>query len=163
MRPSLHSLLAAMLLAASLAADAAGSVKARFVEPEKFTDIGLNAADRRQALDALQGHLESLAARLPAGQELRIEVLDVTLAGRQEPNVLQGTRVVRGRADWPRMKLRYELNQGAQVLKSGNQTLSDMAYTFGTPPAAGRSEPFPYERRMLDEWFEKTILPATPR
>ena len=47
------------------------------VDIERFADIGRNPADRERAMKALRQHMESLAPRLPDGQTLKLEVLDV--------------------------------------------------------------------------------------
>ena len=67
--------------------------------------------DREHVLKELSEHFALLGKRLPPGQELRVEVLDLDMAGRIRPNFRgqQDIRVVRGGADWPRMLVRYQL------------------------------------------------------
>ena len=132
---------------------AAGSVDVRFVATAGYSDIGFGAFDREQHLKTLEGHFQRLASRLPDGQTLQVEVLDVDLAGEVRPHHGTDLRILRGGADWPRLTLRYELRDAAGVLQSGEQHVADLAYRFemrGVPRYAG---PLAYEQRLIERWF----------
>jgi Protein of unknown function (DUF3016) len=152
MRSTLGSLL---LLACAGAAQAAGTVQVSFVQPEKFTDVRDGAFRAEDNLANLQRHLEQIGAQYtPDGQTLKIEVLDVDLAGEVRPGVRpHDLRVLRGRADWPRVQLRYTLEGSGTAPRTGTATVADMAYLQRTPTHYS-TEPLPYERRMLEEWFK---------
>jgi hypothetical protein len=60
---------------------------------------------------------------------------------------------MRGRADWPRIQLRYSLEVPGQPVRAREATVSDMAYMQHVA-TYGRGEPLIYERHMLDEWFK---------
>lgn len=143
---------------ASAAAASAGTVDVKFIDPEKFTDARDDAHRREDVLKTLEERLKELGQkRLPASQALQVEVLDVDLAGDAFPRVaLRETRVLRGSADWPRLHLRYTLREGDKVIKSGEDRLSDMNYMMGSL-RAGQDRPLPYEKRMLDNWFDERI------
>jgi hypothetical protein len=149
-------------LAAATAATA-GTVEVRFVEPEKFADARDGAHSREDVLKSLEGRLKQLAEKkLPASQVLQVEVLDVDLAGDAFPRVsLRETRVLRGRADWPRMHLRYTLRDGDKVIRSGEDHIADMNYLM-TSLRSSQDTPFPYEKRMLDTWFQQRIVASAP-
>jgi hypothetical protein len=66
--------------------------------------------------------------------------------------------VLRGAADWPRIQLRFSLEQNGQVLKSGEAQLSDMNY-LNHINRYFDGESLRYEKQMIDDWFEKTIGP----
>lgn len=157
---------AALVAAGCLAAPAlqAGTADVQFVEPEKFADARDNLHRREDVLKELATRLQQLAEkRLPASQSLRIEVLDVDLAGDAFPRIaLRDTRVMRGRADWPRMHLRYTLREGDKVIKSGEDRIADMNYLMNNT-RHWQDEPFPYEKRMLDRWFSETFTVASAR
>ena len=106
-------------------------------------------------LEALKQHLEAAAARyLNASQKLSIDVLDVNLAGKTEmTRTAMGLRVLRGRADWPRIELRYTLESAGSAARSGQATVSDMAYLQHGSTSRFSGEALHYERRMLDAWF----------
>jgi hypothetical protein len=60
--------------------------------------------------------------------------------------------VLKGGADWPRIKLRYTLEAAGQAARGAEQNIADMAYLHRI--AGSRAgESLHYEKRMLDEWF----------
>lgn len=143
------------LLAAALATAANAAVVVTFKEPEKYQDTGRYRFEGTQVLAELEKHFQHLGTRyLQPGQNLRIEVLEVDLAGderfRAGPN--QDVRILRGGADWPRMRLRYVLEGGGKPALSGEDQLSDMNYLH-RPITVRGNEHLAYEKRMLDEWF----------
>lgn len=158
----------AVAAAATLAlgtADAAraATVDVSFVEPAKFADAGRGSFETERTTKALAEIFQTYGKRLPASQSLKIEVIDVDLAGdlhwgRAAVNEI---RVLRGRADWPRMELRYTLTENGRVLKSGEARLSDMTYLQHSLGPRYR-EPLGYEQRMIDEWITATFGPAAP-
>jgi hypothetical protein len=149
----------------ALAAGSAGAaVTVTYVQPDQFSDVPFVTWDREDTLKTLTEHFTWLGTGLPPGQDLRIEVTDVDLAGRAIPNARAGRdlRVLRGQADWPRIELRYAVEQNGQVLKSGEARITDMNY-LNHPNRYFDSEPLRYEKAMLDDWFEKTIAPLPAR
>ncbi len=162
--PLPSSTLTALLLA--LAAWGSGpahaaSVDIRYVQPERYTDAG-RGSDAEQVRDALTRQLQTLAAaRLPADQSLRIEVLDIDLAGELNPWIRPASeiRVLKGRADWPRLHLRYTLARGEQVLRQGDTWLSDMNYLHQIGSLRGH-DGLRYEQRMLERWMRELQAPA---
>jgi hypothetical protein len=150
-------LLAVAVAATALAsaASAAGTVQVNFVQPDRFADVRDGAFSRDANLDILKSHLEAAAAPYVAeGATLKIDVLDVDLAGEPSHRLrTQDVRVLRGRADWPRIQLRYSLEVPGEPARAREATVSDMAYLYHLP-SGGRGEPLYYERRMLDEWFK---------
>lgn len=151
-----HSALAALLLATAVSASAGATVT--FVQPEKFSDVPFTTWDRERVLKDLQLHFDKLAAKLPAGQQLNVEVTDIDLAGETWPARFHGQdiRIMKGGADWPRMSLRYTITQGDQVIKSGQEDLADMAYQ-NTLTRHGSDDALRYEKRMLDNWFRDRV------
>ena len=149
--------LAVAVAAATLAsaASAAGTVQVNFVQPDRFADVRDAAYSRDANLDILKRHLEAAAAPYVAdGATLKIDVLDVDLAGEPSHRLrTQDVRVLRGRADWPRIELRYSLEVPGEPVRAREATVKDMAY-LQHGSTYGRSEPLSYERRMLDEWFK---------
>jgi hypothetical protein len=157
-RTTLFAAIVALLSAAALVAlarpaHAAGTAEVRFVEPERFSDAGRSPFDREQALASLTAHVNRLAQRLPEGQRLRIEVLDLDLAGEQILRHGGDVRVMRGGADWPQIRLRWTLEQGGAVRKSGEARLSDLGYLSGHTPPSSSEGNFPHEKRLLTQWF----------
>jgi hypothetical protein len=145
----------ALLAAAAALPAQAGSVEVTYADPARFTDVGSTPADREAHLAALTRHLKALGERrLPAGDVLRIELLDVDLAGTVRQTPRGERRIVRGRADWPRIELRYTLARDGRELRSGTERVSDLDYSARLPPSGvAPDDGLRYEKRALDEWF----------
>ena len=152
------SALAALLLTCGAAS---AGVNVTYQAPERFSDVPFGEIERTRLLKSVSAHFETLARRLPAGQQLTIEVSDIDLAGRIDPmrRGLNDIRVMRGGADWPRMHLRYRLEANGAALREGEADLSDMSYLQTINPYAS-GDPLRYEKRMIDQWFERQILHA---
>ena len=150
----LPAALAGMLLAnAAYAAPATVS----FVDPAHYPDMPASEIERDRVLGELRQHIERLAARLPAGQQLSVEVLDLDLAGTLKPAATRSElRVLTGGADWPRIHLRYRLEQDGTVIASGDEQLADMSYLdhMNRYPS---STSLRYEKQLLDAWFKSRL------
>lgn len=154
--------LSALTLLASSAALAAGLVEVSFKPLDQLTDVG-RGRDAERAVQLLGEHLKSLASRLPDGQTLKVEVLDINLAGELRPDRRGGDlRVLRGSADWPALDLRWTLSGGGRALASGEDHLADMAYLNSLPRGVGDSA-FHHETRLIDRWFDTRIGAAAAR
>lgn len=138
----------------------ASETKVSFIQPENFTDARLDrpsgGADRI-VLNTMQRHLQQLGGRcLPAGQALDIRIHDIDLAGQvawwHGPS---GQTRVMSEATWPRIKLAYSLQEGAQSGAETRQELSEINYLMESPYVRAESTPLPYERAMLTRWFER--------
>lgn len=150
---SFKTLTAAGLVALSFTAQAAGTVDLSWVEPATYSDAGNGSLDRERNLAELARHIATLGKRLPDGQTLKISVTDLRLAGERSRNLAYDYRVLRGRADWPTMQLRYELAAGTQVLKRGESRLANMNYL-----STRRPDTLGHEKRMIDDWFKQTFI-----
>lgn len=145
--------LALALLSAALPAAAAGMVEVSWLQPERYSDAGRTFSDRERTMKSLGATFTQLGRQLPDGQTLKLEVLDVDLAGEVELHPRQDMRIVRGGADWPKITLRYTLQAGDKTLRSGEARLADMNYLFAVPPVRLREGDLPYEQRMIEHWF----------
>lgn len=151
------ALLGACLL---MAGSARAGVIVNYVHPEEFSDLPRAPYQREQALDDFAAHFKDLGKALRPDQELSIDVLDIDLAGREQPNRFGSDeiRIMNGGADWPRMRLHYALSEHGKVVASGDAQLSDKGYAEhinGYPHDAR----WPYEMQMIDAWWRKTIVP----
>lgn len=145
----------AALLASNTAALAATTVT--YAPADQMTDVPRWATDRESMETSFREHLEKLAAKLPAGQDLKVAFLDIDLAGDEFPRVpVRDIRVMKGRADWPRLHVRYSIEQDGQVLRSGEDKLADPNYLMGSNWYD--HELYGHEKQMLDEWFKKKVL-----
>ena len=149
-----HAALALALAVASISASAQGQVSVKFAP--KMTDVPRDLPDRESMEYLFTEHLKELAAKLPAGQELKVQFTDIDLAGEVFPRVaVQNIRVMR---DWPRLKFNYQIEQDGKVLRSGERELKDMNYQMTYH--GFRNDSYGYEKQLLDEWFHKDVLAA---
>ncbi len=160
MRLKITSALAALLVLAATTGAAWAQVSVSYVKPDEFIDMPHGQIDRDRVLKEFTQYFATFDKKLPAGQQLKIEVLDIDLAGRLWPRRSGGDdiRIMNGGADWPHMKLRYTLEENGAVLRSGESDLSNMMYQQRATRLSD-SDPMRYEKQMIDDWFEKTILP----
>jgi hypothetical protein len=150
--------LAAPAAFAALGCSAAwAGVTVTFVEPDRFVDVPFSLHDRDDALKRIEAHFAKLGATLPAGQDLKVEVTEVDLAGTEYPGRGgRDLRVLKGMADWPRIEFKYAIESAGKVLKSGTASVKDMNY-LNRHNRYPRDEPLRYEKRMLDDWFQSEL------
>ena len=138
---------------------AGATVTVTFTKPDNYADMPFTARDRDDVMKELQKHFDKMGAKLPQGQDLKVEVLDIDLAGRIEPRFRGASdiRILRGSADWPVIQLRYSIESQGKVVKSGEARVADMNYLQGHVSGYSSNESLRYEKKMLDDWF-KTVL-----
>jgi len=141
----------------------AGSVAAEanvsYINATEMTDVPRHYKDLETMEFNFTEHLNKLSGQLPAGQVLKVEFLDIDLAGDVFPRVpVRDIRVTKGQADWPRIHLRYSIEQDGKVISSGEKKLADPNYQMGFNMY--QQDLYGYEKQMLDNWFRKDILPA---
>ena len=162
MHPCFSPLISAGLcFALASPAWAAGTVDVHFEKPAEFSDAGRGAFEREQTMKSLTDYLQSLGVLLPDGQALRLDVLDIDLAGELRPFPLHSStevRVLNGRADAPHITLRYTLQEGGRTVKAGDARIADLAYLFASPAVSLRFGDLPHEKRMLQQWFKDTLI-----
>jgi len=151
---------AAMLLMMGSVAASAGTATVRFIEPERYADVSDRAFNRDEALAVIEGHIRDLAdKRLPAAQQLTVEVLDLDLAGEPERRSTRffDLRVMRETTP-PSARFRYSLTEGGRVLKEGEVQLRDLSYLrFGA--SSRSSSALTYDRELWTDWFKETFAP----
>lgn len=144
--------IAGFVLSASIAMTAAAQagVTVNFVKPERFTDEDFRSSARRDGIvKEFDKYFHRLGDRyLKDGQTLKIDVLNVDLAGSYEPwrPRFYDVRIMRDITP-PRFKVRYTLKDGGKVLMSGEENVTDMTYLWGSS-ARFSSERFAYEKDM---------------
>ena len=153
--PALLHRLLLFLVTGVMALPCAALVNVSFTHPERYTDAASSYLGRSEPTQReIEQHLIALGKRyLAPGQTLMLEVLDIDLAGRYESFVGDGhqLRILRDRADFPVMKLRYVLQAEGRVLASGEERIADRSYLFNSLPSSNTS--LRYEKRMLSDWF----------
>jgi len=155
------------LACAGWSAAAGAAVNVAFVAPERYADATAYDSRLPQArepvLKDLRRHLERLGERqLAPAQTLTLEVLDVDLAGRFEAWRPQArdVRFLR-EATWPRIVLRWRLDEAGREVAAGEETVTDLNY-LGRPTRYGSHDRLRYEKAMLDGWFQRRIVERRP-
>jgi len=149
---------AAILLIASAGALAAAA-KVTYVDIEKMSDVPRHIKDRESMEYIFNEHLSRLSEQLPAGQVLKVEFIDIDLAGDEFPRVaVRDIRVLKGQADWPRLHFRYTVEQDGKVVSSGEKKLSNANYMMSINRY--NQDLYGHEKQMLDDWFRKDLKPA---
>ena len=156
-----QNLLMATLLAAAISAPAMAGVEVTFTDAEHYTDAKMRAGygkkEREEVLAQIRGYLERLGARhLAPNQTLKIEVLDIDLAGHVEwwNSSYYDVRILRDITS-PSMKVRYTLEQDGKTVTSGEELIADRNYLMGISVTAHSADTFRYEKAMLNDWFRK--------
>ena len=159
MNHTLNHLALAGLVVLSAGA-AAASVTAALSHPENFRALPFAPYDREQVLRNLSDHFARLGKDLPPGQDLRVEVIDLDMAGHIRPSFRgrPDIRILTGGADWPTMVVRYTLESNGKVIASGEDKLSDMDYLHRINRYSD-GDTLRYEKRMIDDWFKAKFMP----
>ncbi|MFN3566716.1 MAG: DUF3016 domain-containing protein [Burkholderiaceae bacterium] len=157
---------AALFLAAPVVAKPA--VEVIFTNPDGYTDATprshlVDEKERDATLALLREHLQSLGAKyLHADDRLRIEVLDVDLAGELRLWRLRGrdVRVLRD-VTMPRIHLKYALVR-AGIESAGADRLVDPNY-LRESVLCRTGGALCHEKLLLDEWFVRRFADKTAR
>jgi hypothetical protein len=149
--------LTVLLTTLCAAGTASAGVAVAFVQQDRYVDIPFPPWEKDIVMKDLDQFFVKMGAKwLPAGHDLKIEVLDIDLAGNLQsgPNGRQ-IRVLSGGADWPMIEVRYTLESGGKTLRTGTDRVSDMDYfrSHVTNPSKNTESLF-YEKRMLEDWFK---------
>lgn len=142
------------------ASPAAGPVLIVYDHPENFRDVGdrfPGGAIARANLASLDQYFTRRAASvLGPGEQLRITVTDVDLAGEFEYR----RRIIRVLRDVypPRIDLSFTLlDANGAVLKQGERKLRDAGFMFGASPRY--SDGLRFEKALFDGWLEREFKP----
>lgn len=130
-----------------------------FAHPANMADVPRSAIDRENMEWHFREHFAHLSKQLPAGQNLKVEMLDIDLAGNEFPRVaIRDVRVLKGRADWPRLHLRYTIEQDGQAVRTGEAKLSNPNYLMGVNRYT--HEMYSHEKQMVEDWWRKEVVAA---
>ncbi len=147
--------IAVLAVIASAGLPVHAAVEITYGDPDKFSDAGDRNSDPRQIMKVLADHMKATGEKiLPPGTALKIEVLDLDRAGRPRGNLPSDIRIVSGKGDMPCIDLRYSLNGAAAV----KERVCDPEFLRPLPFSYDPHDPLVYEKRMLDEWFERRFV-----
>ena len=155
----------AVLVIGSGVALAAPVVEVDFVSPDRYSDASpysrpVDERERDAVLEQLRRHMQLEGAKFLSGDNdrLKIEVLDVDLAG--EVQLTRDGREHRILAERmpPRINLRYTLVRGG-VECSREERVTELGYLFD-PNQCRFDGALCREKVMLDKWFKRTLGPG---
>lgn len=113
-------------------------VTIEFSEPESYTDFKLTPFGGESQRDYLERRMReeigiAVNRHLPPGYQLALRITDVDMAGDFQPELgpdADQVRILRA-IHPPRVKVEYALaDELGNTISSGEETLSDMGYTF---------------------------------
>lgn len=127
---------------------------------EKYRDIDSGDQSRKhfreRTFKEFEEYFAELAARLPEGQVLKIDVTDVDLAGDTNAGGIHRLRIVKD-IFFPRINFSYQLvNADGSVAKEDTVVVKDMNFMMGSN-LKYRNKSLGYEKSMLNGWFLETF------
>ena len=143
---------------------AQGTVSVRWEDPALFSEIKYSRnrweARRGNWVEQLATYLRERAQkRLPAGERLDVDIIDVQRAGNYEPwhgFAFDDVRVIRDIYP-PRITLTFKrIGADGQVIAEGKRKLSDMGFLTSSN-AVRNSDPLRYEKDMIDRWLVREL------
>lgn len=141
-----------------------GAVSVRWNDPAQFTEIKYShnrwEARRGNWVEQLATYLRDRAQRrLPAGERLDVDIVDIRRAGNYEPwrgMAFNDVRIIRDIYP-PRITLTFKrIGTDGQVIAEGERKLSDFGFLMGAHPV-GSNDPLRYEKRMIDHWLAREL------
>jgi hypothetical protein len=153
-KSALFAALSTLTAVAATTVSAATTVN--FVKPENFVDMPFSKVEKQRVMDDLQAYIAKLGTKLPAGQDLKVDITDIDLAGREEPfyRGRPDMRVLRGGADWPMIELHYRIEAEGKVVKEGDSRLADLNY-LRQFNGVRSTDSLRFEKRLLEDWFKE--------
>ena len=138
----------------------AASSEVEWVKPDEFTDIRAGNLNRKkfkeQVFKQFEEHFAALASKLPEGQQLKIQVHNIDLAGDVNAGGINRIRIIK-EIYVPKIKFSYQLlNDKDTELTAGKANLKDMNF-MGNNSLKYKHHSFAYEMKMLDHWFKETF------
>lgn len=143
-----------------------GPVAVRWESPAQFTEIRYShnrmEASRGDWVTQLASYLRKRAEkRLPAGERLDVDIVDIERAGNYEPwrgPQFNDTRFVRDIYP-PRITLHFKRTDAdGRVIAEGERKLSDPAFLMGYN-AIRDSDPLRFEKNLIDRWLSREFAP----
>jgi len=138
----------------------AASSEVTWTDYKSYRDIHEGNGGRKQFRERIfkdfEKHFAKLAATLPEGQTLQIDVTDVDLAGDTHVGGIERMRIIKHMYS-PRMNFSYKLvDADGKVIQTDDVVVKDMNFMSGTS-LKYRNKSLGYEKKMLDDWFEETF------
>lgn len=139
------------------------NVQVNFPNPDRYTDVDRFSDESTRAMKSISETLMRLGNRhLSPNASLRVDVIDIDLAGRLIPSARTGKdiRVQGGYANPASIRLHYVLEENGRVMTEKEETIHGLAYqrTINTRHS---NEAFTHEKTMLEQWFGQSFAART--
>jgi len=149
------------ILFTPLFATQAATVEVIWTDPDSYQDIYPAQENKKRfrarTFASLDKHFVKLAAKLPEGQTLKVNVTDVDLAGDTHLGGINRLRIIK-EIYFPRITFSYHLlSADGSELSSAEVNLKDMNFMLSSG-LRYRNKSLGHEKHMLDQWFKKTFL-----
>lgn len=158
-------LLVTMLSIVTVAPNAmAADSEVKWSNPDKYRDIYPGEESRKKfrakTFAKFEQHFAKLAAKLPEGQTLKVDVTNVDLAGDVHHGSIDQIRIVKD-IHFPKLSFSYQLvDKNNQVIKESDVKLKDMNF-LQNRSLKYRNDFLGYEKKMLDKWFKESFMEET--
>lgn len=136
----------------------AATVELNWVKPETYADMRSGEQSRKafreHTFKVLEKHFLKLADNLPQNQILKVDILNIDLAGEIDFAGARQIRILR-EPYVPRISLSYQLiDDNNAIVMSGSNKLKSMSFLQNSN-FRYRSESLGHEKKMLDVWFKR--------
>ncbi|REL28383.1 DUF3016 domain-containing protein [Thalassotalea euphylliae] len=142
---------------------ATNKVEINWTNAEHYRDLRSTTetkqATQRRFFKEMGEYLNHLSTQLPDGYKLALEVTQVDLAGRIRFVNGQQVRIVKD-IDYPNMAFSYRLTApNGQLIKAETAQVKGKRFLLGAQHQPHKLKPFAYEKKMIEAWFDKHIVP----
>ena len=138
----------------------AAEVEVEWQNSDKYRDVyagsGSNSKFKKETFAMLDKHFALLAAKLPQGYSLKVQVNDLDLAGDIHHGGMNQIRIIKD-IFYPRIKFSYQLlSAQKEVVAENDVNLKDMNFMMNSSMRYSNSR-LSHEKKMLDKWFSQTF------
>ena len=145
-----------------VAVPCAAEIQVSFDKSRRYADAGMSGDEAISNVREIATYIAGIAKRdLPADANLRLEVLDVDLAGDRR-FVGRGVWVRRmdGTSDWPNIKVKFSLHVPGRPPMEAVDKISGESYLMHGESLS--NDPMRYEKLMIDAWFKYRVVEGRP-
>ena len=142
---------------------ATNKVEINWTNADKYRDLRSTTetkqAIQRRFFKEMGEYLSQLSRQLPDGYKLALEVTQVDLAGRIRFVNGQQVRIVKD-IYYPNMAFSYKLTApNGQLISAEKAQVKGKNFLLGSQYQPHKLKPFVYEKKMMENWFDKKIVP----